>query len=162
MSCLRQGRYEPRRHPERHLRGADPDVERRVQRAIAYQLIARRDEDSLIRLAQVRPRCQRLRVTPCRIREPAREPETASVIRRGLRPEARAIASAHPDDLADFEPQARWGRRSGRPSASSNTRDVFLGHIGSHFVPGRNLTWYLVFLAALAAYLSAVDPAARA
>ncbi len=34
--------------------------------------------------------------------------------------------------------------------------DVFLGHISSHFVPGRNLTWYVVFLACLAAYLAAV------
>lgn len=31
--------------------------------------------------------------------------------------------------------------------------DVFLGHISTHFVPGRNLTWYAVFLAALALYL---------
>jgi len=31
--------------------------------------------------------------------------------------------------------------------------DVFLGHISSHFVPGRNLTWFTMFLAALAAYL---------
>jgi hypothetical protein len=35
--------------------------------------------------------------------------------------------------------------------------DVFLGHVSSHFVPGRNLTWYAVFLAALAAYLVALD-----
>jgi len=35
--------------------------------------------------------------------------------------------------------------------------DVFLGHIASHFVPGRNLTWYAVFLVALALYLVAVD-----
>lgn len=34
--------------------------------------------------------------------------------------------------------------------------DVFLAHISSHFVPGRNLTWYLVFLACLAAYLAVV------
>ena len=31
--------------------------------------------------------------------------------------------------------------------------DVFLGHISTHFVPGRNLTWYVVFLAAVALYL---------
>ena len=31
--------------------------------------------------------------------------------------------------------------------------DIFLGHISTHFVPGRNLTWYLVFLAAVALYL---------
>lgn len=34
--------------------------------------------------------------------------------------------------------------------------DVFLGHISSHFVPGRNLTWYLFFLVCLAAYLAVV------
>jgi len=32
--------------------------------------------------------------------------------------------------------------------------DVFLGHISTHFVPGRNLTWAIVFLAALGTYLS--------
>ncbi len=31
--------------------------------------------------------------------------------------------------------------------------DLFLGHISTHFVPGRNLTWFVVFLAALGAYL---------
>ncbi len=35
--------------------------------------------------------------------------------------------------------------------------DVFLGHVSSHFVPGRNVTWYAVFLASLALYLAAVD-----
>jgi len=34
--------------------------------------------------------------------------------------------------------------------------DIFLGHITSHFVPGRNLTWAIVFLGALAVYLSVV------
>ncbi|HVL03431.1 MAG TPA: hypothetical protein VM386_03225, partial [Acidimicrobiales bacterium] len=34
--------------------------------------------------------------------------------------------------------------------------DVFLGHISTHFVPGRNLTWYLVFLAAAGLYLFAL------
>ena len=34
--------------------------------------------------------------------------------------------------------------------------DLFLGHISSHFVPGRNLTWFVVYLAALAAYLAVV------
>jgi hypothetical protein len=34
--------------------------------------------------------------------------------------------------------------------------DVFLGHISTHFVPGRNLTWYVVFLAATAVYLGAL------
>ena len=31
--------------------------------------------------------------------------------------------------------------------------DVFLGHISTHFVPGRNLSWYLVFAGCLALYL---------
>jgi hypothetical protein len=31
--------------------------------------------------------------------------------------------------------------------------DVFLWHIGAHFIPGRNITWYLACLAALAVYL---------
>ena len=35
--------------------------------------------------------------------------------------------------------------------------DVFLGHVSTHFVPGRNVTWYTVFLASLALYLAAVD-----
>ncbi len=35
--------------------------------------------------------------------------------------------------------------------------DVFLGHITTHFVPGRNLTWFVVFLVAAAAYLAALD-----
>jgi len=32
--------------------------------------------------------------------------------------------------------------------------DVFLGHLSTHFMPGRNLTWYLVFLATLGFYLA--------
>jgi len=35
--------------------------------------------------------------------------------------------------------------------------DVFLAHVSSHYVVGRNWTWYGVFLAALAAYLAVVD-----
>lgn len=35
--------------------------------------------------------------------------------------------------------------------------DVFLGHISTHFVPGRNWTWYAIFLVSLAAYLSILD-----
>jgi len=31
--------------------------------------------------------------------------------------------------------------------------DVFLGHNASHFVPGRNLTWFVVFLLAFGAHL---------
>ncbi|MFP5318197.1 MAG: hypothetical protein ACLGI2_07870 [Acidimicrobiia bacterium] len=35
--------------------------------------------------------------------------------------------------------------------------DVFLGHVSTHFVPGRNLTWYAVFLACLGTYLVVLD-----
>ena len=35
--------------------------------------------------------------------------------------------------------------------------DVFLGHISTHFVPGRNWTWYAVFLGGLGAYLVVLD-----
>ena len=34
--------------------------------------------------------------------------------------------------------------------------DLFLGHISTHFVPGRNLTWFAVFLLSLAVYLAVV------
>ncbi len=41
--------------------------------------------------------------------------------------------------------------------------DVFLGHISTHFVPGRNLTWFTVFLLALGTYLAVLArlPSAR-
>jgi hypothetical protein len=39
--------------------------------------------------------------------------------------------------------------------------DVFLGHISTHFVVGRNLTWYLVFAATLGAYLVVLDTRTR-
>jgi pimeloyl-ACP methyl ester carboxylesterase len=35
--------------------------------------------------------------------------------------------------------------------------DLFLGHISTHFVPGRNLTWFLVAATALAIYLVTLD-----
>lgn len=35
--------------------------------------------------------------------------------------------------------------------------DLFLGHLSSHYVPGRSLTWYVVFLVCLAVYLAALD-----
>lgn len=35
--------------------------------------------------------------------------------------------------------------------------DVFVGHLSTHFVAGRNVTWYLVFLGALALYLVVLD-----
>jgi len=34
--------------------------------------------------------------------------------------------------------------------------DLFLGHVSSHYIEGRNWTWYAVFLAALGAYLLVV------
>lgn len=33
--------------------------------------------------------------------------------------------------------------------------DLFLGHIATHFIPGRNWTWYAIFLASLAVYFYA-------
>jgi hypothetical protein len=33
--------------------------------------------------------------------------------------------------------------------------DVFLLHISAHFIPGRNWTWYVIFLVCLAVYLYA-------
>ncbi len=41
--------------------------------------------------------------------------------------------------------------------AHARWMDVFLGHISTHFVPGRNVTWYVVFLAALGLYLVALN-----
>ena len=35
--------------------------------------------------------------------------------------------------------------------------DIFLGHVSTHFMPGRNTTWYAAFLVALAAYLITLD-----
>ena len=35
--------------------------------------------------------------------------------------------------------------------------DIFLGHISSHFVPGRNNTWLAVFAFSLAVYLLVID-----
>ena len=39
--------------------------------------------------------------------------------------------------------------------------DLFLLHVRSHFVPGRNLTWLVVFGFALTAYLVTIDRRAR-
>lgn len=39
--------------------------------------------------------------------------------------------------------------------------DLFLLHVRSHFVPGRNLTWLVTFGLALTAYLVTVDRRAR-
>lgn len=39
--------------------------------------------------------------------------------------------------------------------------EVFLLHIRSHFVPGRNLFWLVTFLVALAAYLTVLDGRVR-
>jgi hypothetical protein len=46
-------------------------------------------------------------------------------------------------------------------AAHERWMDVFLGHVSTHYVPGRNLTWYVVFLACLAAYLAAVASSGR-
>ncbi len=35
--------------------------------------------------------------------------------------------------------------------------DIFLGHLSTYFIPGRNVTWYVIFLACLAAYLAVLD-----
>jgi len=35
--------------------------------------------------------------------------------------------------------------------------DVFLAHVSSHYILGRNWTWYVVFVVALGAYLVVVD-----
>lgn len=35
--------------------------------------------------------------------------------------------------------------------------DVFLGHLSTHFIPGRNLTWYVIWLASVALYLAVLD-----
>ena len=32
--------------------------------------------------------------------------------------------------------------------------DLFLGHISTHFIPGRNLTWFVVFVISLTAYVT--------
>ncbi len=50
---------------------------------------------------------------------------------------------------------------SGGHIAHERWMDVFLGHVSSHFVPGRNLTWYVVFLAAVALYLVILDRVRR-
>ncbi len=34
-------------------------------------------------------------------------------------------------------------------------KDIFLLHISAHFVPGRNWTWYAIFLVSLGSYLAA-------
>ncbi len=39
--------------------------------------------------------------------------------------------------------------------------ELFLFHVRSHFVPGRNLTWLVVFGLALTAYLVTIDRRAR-
>jgi hypothetical protein len=43
----------------------------------------------------------------------------------------------------------------GAGSAHRRWMDVFLGHLSTPFIPGRNWTWYSVFLVCLALYLKA-------
>lgn len=45
---------------------------------------------------------------------------------------------------------------TGGQTAHQRWMDVFLGHISTHFMPGRNATWYAVLLAAAAFYLGIV------
>lgn len=42
-------------------------------------------------------------------------------------------------------------------TAHQRWMDVFLGHLSTHFTPGRNVTWFAAFLASLAAYLVVLD-----
>jgi hypothetical protein len=50
---------------------------------------------------------------------------------------------------------------SGGHIAHERWMDLFLGHVSTHFVPGRNLTWYVVFLGAVALYLVILDRVRR-
>ena len=45
--------------------------------------------------------------------------------------------------------------------AHQHWMDIFLGHVSTHFVPGRNLTWYAVFAASLALCLHAASHVPR-
>lgn len=45
--------------------------------------------------------------------------------------------------------------------AHARWMDIFVAHNISHFIPGRNVTWYLLFLIALALYLAAAPPPQR-
>ena len=47
-------------------------------------------------------------------------------------------------------------------TAHERWMDMFLGHISTHFVPGRNVTWFALFLLALATYLTALARVAAA
>lgn len=46
------------------------------------------------------------------------------------------------------------------PIAHTRWMDVFVAHNTSHFLPGRNISWYVVFLAAMTLYL-ATAPSGR-
>lgn len=39
--------------------------------------------------------------------------------------------------------------------------DLFLSHTSTHIVPGRNLTWYAVFLASVAVYVLLLERSAQ-
>ena len=45
--------------------------------------------------------------------------------------------------------------------AHQHWMDIFLGHISTHFVPARNLTWYGIFAASLAVFLYAASRVPR-
>jgi len=40
---------------------------------------------------------------------------------------------------------------------STNWTDFFLLHIQSHFIPGRNITWYFIFIISLGLYLWVIN-----
>lgn len=40
---------------------------------------------------------------------------------------------------------------------ATNWSDFFLLHIHSHFIPGRNITWYLIFITTLGLYLWVIN-----
>lgn len=43
-----------------------------------------------------------------------------------------------------------------RGIAHERWMDLFLGHVSAHALPGRNLSWYALFLAVVAIYLAAL------
>ncbi len=46
--------------------------------------------------------------------------------------------------------------------AHTRWMDVFVAHNTSHFLPGRNISWYVLFLAAMTLYLVTAPPAREA
>ncbi len=67
--------------------------------------------------------------------------------RRPIRVPFLAVLGGH---LLAMGPDALYVR----DMAHQRWMDVFVAHNVSHFIPGRNVTWYLLFLAALSLYLT--------